>query len=152
MRHRILFVVSLLLAMLISSMSVANAFETSTRVQGAYGVLGTVGGLVEIEQSVIINEYVRLGVSLGNFNTSPYADLGLSLTYSRFTAGISGAYVINAPKERLTGKGQFKLRFSVALYDRLSLVYTHFSNGAGIFGTKKHPNRGMDFIGLQFGF
>ena len=151
MSQRIGFIIGLLLAMFISTTS-ANAEDHTTKVLGAVGVVGSVGGLGEVGLGYEVNDWLNLTSSVGVFNTSPYADAGFSLAYDRVTVGISGAYVFNVPKERLTGHFQFKPRFGVAMTDRLSLVYTHFSNGNGIFGDGEQVNRGVDFLGVQVKF
>jgi hypothetical protein len=110
----------------------------------ASGVSRTSGALIELGATYDLGSYMATTASVGIFNHSPYVDAGLTLTYKRLTIGCSLAYLYHVPVE-LTMHGQFKPNVSFRLTNNISLRYVHFSNAS-----RKHPNYGRDFLGLEW--
>ncbi len=149
LRWRVAVLVMLGLAMLISTTSANAEGHTTIKVLSAVAVFGSVGGLNEIELEYAVTPWFALTSSVGRFGQSPYVDGGLALTWGRFTLGVAGAYVANSPNDRLTGHEQFKPHFAYRVTDKISLRYTHFSNGNKFLSHGRQPNRGADFFGVQ---
>ena len=67
-------------------------------------------------------------------------------------AGVGVAYFENEPKDYIAGNEQFILQAEVGTHlNELNIVgfFKHYSNGAGLGICDRHPNRGIDMIGIR---
>ena len=122
------------------------SLSAEIRLTAATGVVNEHTNLAELRVST--EGPFTLSASYGIFGNTQYADAGIAATYKRATIGIGGAYLYTIPV-KLSGHLQFKIEASYGITDRLSLKGVHFSNGAGILGHDRYPNRGVNFLGFE---
>ena len=124
------------------------ALALDISVTAATGIVNEHSNLVEVSAST--EGPFTLSASYGKFGNTQYADAGIAATYKRVTFGLSGAYLYTIT-DKLSGHMQFKIVASYRFTESLSLKGVHFSNGGGIFGHGRFPNRGVNFLGLEVG-